>query len=317
MPAIKISGLKKKFGNFYALKGIDLEINRNQVYGLLGPNGAGKTTLIYILSTLLTPTEGNVKILGLDVRKDAKEIRGKIGVCFGGSFFYYTMNAKEILKYYGMLQGMKKHQIKEKSDYLIKALGIEPFKNKEFFDLSTGMRQKIAIAKSLINDPEILFLDEPTAGLDVEVAINIRDFIIDLIDKTDITVTLTSHHLYEVEEMCKKMAILNQGRIVKEGDIKTIRTELKIPDIIHLYLSSYKDLGFIRKFPGVFNISISDGVFVSVDSGLKRVNNIIKELNKRKIQVKDMEIKKASLEDVFLNVIGQERGIPKRGDVHA
>ncbi len=309
MNAIEVSNLKKCFRSdkkcIWALKGIDLKIKKGEIFGLLGPNGAGKTTLIYILSTLLLPTSGTARVLGLDIEKGGDEIRKRTGLCFGGSFFYWDMTAREILEYYGRLYGVKNPERKKRIEYLIKNLGISKFSNKYFSDLSTGMRQKVAVAKSLINEPEVLFLDEPTAGLDVEVSIDVRNFIIDMIKERDMTVILTSHSLYEVEEMCRRVAIINRGNIVEEGDISDIKRKLRIPDVIHLYLDRYENIGFLRSIPGVKGVAVTDGVFISVDSGLKRLNSITKALKSRKFRIKDLEIKKASLEDVFLSVIGQ------------
>ena len=317
MDAIEISGLKKKFenkeGSVWALKGIDLKIRKGEIFGLLGPNGAGKTTLIYILSTLLLPTSGQARILGYDVVRHDRNVRERVGLCMGGTFFYWDMNPKEILEYYGRLYGLKAHARKRNADILIRKLGIKAFENRSFGNLSTGMRQKVAVAKSLINEPEVLFLDEPTAGLDVEVALDVRNFIMDMLKEREMTVILTSHHLHEVEEMCKKVAIINKGNLVAHGDIRDIKDELRIPDVIHLYLDRYKNLGFLRKMKGVLNYNVTDGVFIAVDSGLERLDGIVKGLKKRGIKITDMEIKKASLEDVFLTIIGRKEEIRIRG----
>lgn len=307
--AVEISGLKKSFsdkeGVTWALKGIDLKIKKNQIFGLLGPNGAGKTTLIYILSNLILPTSGSASVLGYDVVSDGDEVRKRSGICLGGTFFYWDMNPREILEYYGRLYGIGKERRRRNIDSLINRLGIKKFEKKTFSHLSTGMRQRVAVAKSIINDPEILFLDEPTAGLDVEVSIDVREFIMDLAKERKMTVILTSHQLGEVEQMCRRTAIINKGSLVVEGDIKQIKSDVKIPDVIHLYLSDYPKLDFIKDMPGVINFGVSDGLFISVDSGLKRMEPIIKEFKRRKLKITDLEIKKASLEEVFLSIVGR------------
>ncbi len=171
------------------------------------------------------------------------------------------------------------------------------------------MRQRVAVAKSIINDPEILFLDEPTAGLDVEVSIDVRNFIMDLVKERKMTVILTSHHLSEVEQMCKRTAIINKGSLVVEGDIKQIKSDVKIPDVIHLYLSDYSKLDFVKNISGVINFRVSDGLLISVDSGLKRIESIINEFKKKKVNIIDLEIKKASLEEAFLSIVGRSGNI--------
>ena len=312
MNAIEIQNLRKRFedreGTVWALRGIDLKIRKNQIFGLLGPNGAGKTTLIYILSTMVLPTSGEARVLGYDVEREGHEVRKRSGLCFGGTSFYWDMNAREILEYYGRLYGLKRQARERNKSMLISRLGIKGFEKKSFGNLSTGMRQKLAVAKSLINDPEVLFLDEPTAGLDVEVAIDVRNFITDMLKERDMTVILTSHHMQEVEQMCRKIVIINRGRLVAFGDIGDIKKKLKVPDIIHLYLSSYSETSFLRRMKGVINYGVSDGLFIAVDSGLRRMDGIARELRRRKVRINDMEIRKASLEDVFLSIVGRKGG---------
>jgi ABC-2 type transport system ATP-binding protein len=183
MHAIEISGLKKIFKDkglvTQALKGIDLNIKKGQAFGLLGPNGAGKTTLIYILCNLLLPTSGQARVLGFDVVRESNEVKKRSGICMGGTHFYWDLRPREILNYFGRLYGLNSSTREKNINILIKRLGIQKFGNKEFGRLSTGMRQKVAVAKSLLNDPEVLFLDEPTAGLDVEVALDVRNFILE------------------------------------------------------------------------------------------------------------------------------------------
>ena len=308
MLAIETQNLKKDFKEgketTHALKGIDLKIEKGEIYGLLGPNGAGKSTTIFILSTLLLPTSGKANILGYDVVKEKKQIRNKIGLCMGGSFFYWTMKTFEILEYYGKMYGIKKEERRQTIRELMDDLDMKPFENKMFSDLSTGMRQKIAVAKALINKPEVLFLDEPTTGLDVEVAIDVRKFIRKKVKEHEMTVILTSHHLSEVEEMCKKIAIINEGKIIEEGTIADIRKKMKFPDIVHLYLSDYKKLEFLKKTEGVLSYKISDGLFIETDDGLELTTRLTKILEKQGTNVLEIEIRKASLEEMFLKIIG-------------
>jgi len=316
MDAIEVSGIRKAFREggetTHALRGIDLRIRSGQAFGLLGPNGAGKTTLIYILSTLVTPTSGTARVLGYDVTGESNEIKKRIGICTGGTHFYWDLKPREILNYFGRLYGLNSSARKKNIDRLIRKLGIHRFEDKEFGMLSTGMRQKVAVAKSLLNDPEVLFLDEPTAGLDVEVALDVRNFILDIIQERNMTVLLTSHQMGEVEQMCRRIAIINQGRLVNEGDIRDIRDSLRIPDVIHLYLDRYSGLGFLNKMPGVTHHCVSDGLFITADSAGSVINPVLAALKRNRFTVKDMEIRKPSLEEVFLTLVGRTTPLPKR-----
>ena len=308
MYAIETSNLKKDFFQgkrpVRAVRGVDLKIEKNQVYGLLGPNGAGKTTTIYMLSTLLLPTSGSATVLGFDVVKEKDKLRAKIGLCFGGSKFYWELTAGEILEYYGRLFGIKKAERRERIATLMSDLDIDRFAKRKFEEMSTGMMQRVAIAKSLLNNPEVLFLDEPTSGLDVEIAVSVRKYILKELKQREMTVILTSHQLSEVEEMCKNIAVINNGKIVSEGDIKEIRKEMRFPDMVHLYLSDYSKLGFLKQVKGVIDYRVSDGLYIEAESGLPVVNKIEKILGKKNVKVLDVEIRKASLEEIFLKIIG-------------
>ena len=296
---------KGKKENFKALDRVSLNVKKGEIYGLLGPNGAGKTTLIYILSTLMSPTKGTAKVLGYNLSNQSNEIRNKINACFGGTQFFWSFTPKEILTYYGMLYGIKRAERNEKINELAKVLKFDTFVNKKFHKLSKGMKQKVAIAKSLINDPELLFMDEPTVGLDVDVALDVRMFLRDLVKEKNVSILLTSHYMQEVEIMCKNISILNRGRIIKEGNVNKIEKSYKFPEIIWLYLKRYDNLSFLKKLKYVKNVTVNkEGLFVEVEQAHKSVSKLLGEFKKRRIKVLDIEIKKATLEDAFLRIIG-------------
>ena len=213
------------------------------------------------------------------------------------------MKPPEILEYSARLYGIKKDERSKKVKQLMEDLDILPFQNKTFGDLSTGMRQKVAVAKSLINDPQVLFLDEPTSGLDVEVAFGVRKYIMKLLKEKDMTVILTSHQLNEVEDMCKKIAIINKGKIVSEGTINEIRKKMKFPDVIHIYLSKY-NTDFLKEVKGIISYKVTDGLYIETEDGLSTLKKIEPLIKKKGIKIIDVEIRKASLEEVFLKVIG-------------
>jgi len=203
----------------HALDGVTLSVNRGEIFGLLGPNGAGKTTLIRILSTLLLPTSGEAYVEGYDVVREASKVREIINVVSGGERAGYgIMTVRENLWYYTQLYGYSGREGWRKVDELVELLGMEEFANVRLNRLSTGMIQKYNLARGLVNDPKVLFLDEPTLGLDVEVARYIRGLIKRLIaERPDRTIFLTTHYMAEAEELCNRIAIIHRGKIIALG----------------------------------------------------------------------------------------------------
>ena len=310
MNIVEVENVSKTFKDkkeiVKALDGVNLKIEGDQIFGLLGPNGAGKSTLLNILSTTLLPSQGRAFVLGMDTSKQSREIVQKIGLVRAGARFYWDFNSYSILNYYGMMFGLKKSQRKEKIELLSKQLGFKDYIKTKFYNLSTGMRQKVAIAKSLLNDPEVLFMDEPTAGLDVEISIGVRNFLRDLVKERKILILITSHDMHEIEVMSKKIALIDRGKLVKEGDISRIKKELNFPDTIFLSLSSYEDLDFLNKIENVRKVERNDaGIFIEVYDAAIEIEKIIDGLKKRKIKIEDMEIRKASLEEAFLKIVGE------------
>lgn len=309
MHAITSKNLRKSFRedgeDFFAVDGIDLGVNKGEIYGFLGPNGAGKTTTIYMLTTLLLPTSGRAEVLGYDIINDAQKIRENIGLCIGGTHLYYEMNPREILEFFGLSMGIPKDKRRRKTDELIKDLKMEEFRKKPFTELSTGMRQKVALAKALINEPAVLFLDEPTNGLDVEIAYDIRNYIRDIVDDTDMTVLLTSHHLYEVEELCKRISIINKGKIEAEGSIKDIRKKVDVPDIANIILNDYKNTAFLDNLDYVLGKRIDEnGLSVRIRQGADNLKKLMDDIEKNGLRIEDIEIRKATLEEVFMKIVG-------------
>ncbi|MBU4245615.1 ABC transporter ATP-binding protein [archaeon] len=310
--AININHLTKSFeqdgGSKKVIIDLSLEIKKNQIFGLLGQNGAGKTTLIYILSGLLQADKGVLKVLGCDPEKQRIELAKKINICSGNSLFFYIFTAREILKYYGLLYGMSEKDIETKSNQLIKELGIEKFANDQFHELSTGMKQKVALAKALINSPELLFLDEPTLGLDVEVAKNIRQYLKNLVLKEKMTIVLTSHYLSEVEELCNDIAIIHHGKIIAKGNVEQITTSANVDTtMIAKFEKILGDTKFIEKISGVRSVIVNESeAIIYISGGPSTVERILIALKDKKVVLSHVEVRKATLEEAFLRLIRSE-----------
>lgn len=214
--AIQTEGLTKRYGNTLAVDGLNLDIPAGQFFGLLGPNGSGKTSTIHMLSTLIRPSQGTALVAGHDVRRTGLQVRAAIGVVFQESALDRTLSAAENLRFAGLLHNLPFTQINERSSELLKLFGLEEKRNQPVSGLSGGQRRALDIARGVIHRPQILFLDEPTIGLDVPNRRNIWRFIERLRAELNVTVFLTTHYLEEAVD-CDKVAFIKQGRIVKIG----------------------------------------------------------------------------------------------------
>src|SRR5262249_18445216 len=192
--------------------GASLQVPRGVIFGLLGPNGAGKTTLLSILATLLLPDAGSATVLGHDVMTDAFAIRQRLNMVSGNASFIWSLRPKEILTFYGRLYGLSGRVLERRVEELIERCELGPHRKTEYNELSTGLKQRVAFAKALVNDPEVLFLDEPTLGLDPDVSIRIRAQIAELRRGKGTPSILTTHYMREPEELCDTIASIKPGR---------------------------------------------------------------------------------------------------------
>ncbi len=219
-----------------AVGGISFEVKAGEIFGLLGPNGAGKTTTIKILSTLLLPTSGNVNVLGYDATDDhtVMDLRRRINVISGGERgLYYRLSAKQNLEFFSDLYGISKRDQAILCPKLLDMVGLSDVANIKVEDFSRGMKQRLHIARALVNDPEILFMDEPTIGLDPEISRSIRKLIRDL-SNSGKTIILTTHYMYEAEELCDRMIILSHGKVVGRGTVGEIKDVTSDSSVIHI-----------------------------------------------------------------------------------
>jgi len=213
MTIIEVKDLTKKFKNFKAVDGVSFQVKKGEIFGFLGPNGAGKSTTIRILATLLRPTSGQVKVAGFDVVHQADEVRKYIGLVAEKIILYNHLTALENLEFFGQLHQLPLKVIRERAEKWFKRLDMWDWKDKEVGLFSTGMKQRVNIARALITDPQILFLDEPTLGLDPQTSYLIRGFIKEL-NQEGTTIILTTHDMIEAEALSDRVAIIDHGKIV-------------------------------------------------------------------------------------------------------
>ncbi len=315
--AIKTIDLVREFktskGVFRALDGVNLEIPSGMIYGLLGPNGAGKTTLIRILSTLLLPTSGDAYVGGYHVVREASKVRSIINLVSGGERpGYGILTTRENLIYYAMLYGYSRREAERRVEEVSQLIGLDEFMNKRLNELSTGMVQKYSLARGLLNNPRILFLDEPTLGLDVENARSIRRLIRRLVDEGYIeTILLTSHYMHEVEELCDRVAIIHRGRIIEEGTVEELKERVSSHVIYELTLQgSNGNLDFLRELDSVigYKVRLSNvpgEARLRIIMAYEDISRVISLLERKMYRVRRIVRDEISLEDVFLKLVGR------------
>ncbi len=263
-PAVKAKGLTRHFesrkGFFFseltrteALRGVDLEVAPGEIFGLLGPNGAGKTTLTKILSTLLLPSGGRAEVLGLDVTREALRLRPRIGLVLGGERgLYNRVSARENLRYFADLYGVPPEKRAARIDEVLTWVGLADAGDRRVEEFSRGMKQKLHLARGILHEPEMLFLDEPTIGLDPKSARETRKLVRSLV-ANGVTILLTTHYMFEAEELCQRIAVLSRGKIVARDTIAGLRRLVGGDRTIEVEDYGFEDLEVarLRRLPGV------------------------------------------------------------------
>ncbi|ALM75927.1 ABC transporter ATP-binding protein [Thermococcus barophilus] len=320
MHAIEVSELRKKYPKkiplpfrkvewIEAVRGISFKVKKGELFGLLGPNGAGKTTTIKMLTTLLEPSGGTAKILGFDIRKDAREIRKRINlVAEGERTLYWRLSAYENLKYFARIYYVPKKEERERIGKLLKLVGLWERKDDLVMNYSRGMKQRLAIAKALINDPEVLFLDEPTLGLDVQSAVFVREFIRKLVDKQKKTVLLTTHYMAEAEELCDRIAVIDQGRIIALDTPEGLKKLVKGEDVVEIKVREFsvqKMEGFPWRLVVVKEDAERGTTTLRGQIDEEDLPKVVELLVKRGVRILSVEQKEPTLEDVFIKLTGR------------
>jgi len=220
--AVKVDRLEKTLGKNKVLRGISLEAASGEIFGLLGPNGAGKTTTLRIICTLLSPDAGAVEVLGFDTRAAAEEVRRRVGVVTADIGVYPRLSARENIAYFAELSGVSGGDVTRRVNAVIERLDMGPFAKQRAESLSSGQKQKVAIARAIVHDPEILMFDEPTSNLDVLASRDIRDFMVEARGRGK-CVIFSTHVLHDAERLCDRVTILHEGRVVATGPTAQVR----------------------------------------------------------------------------------------------
>lgn len=228
--------LTKRFKNITAINNVNFKVNDGEIVGLLGENGAGKTTTLRILATMLKPTSGTAKINGYDIKIKPESVRRQIGILFGGEVgLYDRLTGRENIMYFAKLNGMSEKEAEESIKKLIKFLDMEEYIDRKVGKFSRGMKQKIAIARSIVHKPKVMLFDEPTIGLDVTASRIVQDFILNC-KKENIAIIFSSHSMKEVEKLCDRIIIIHKGTILEEGTINHFKQKYKDDDMEEVFM---------------------------------------------------------------------------------
>ncbi len=284
-----------------ALRGVDLAVPAGAFWGILGPNGAGKTTFLSVLSNLLTPEEGEVKVLGLDLQAHAMDLRQKINLSSGHANFLWSLSVRENLEYYAMLYGLPRTERRRKMEELFQLFDLAPFARRRFEELSTGTKQKLSLAKALLNDPELLLLDEPTVGLDPDVSRRIRELVQRLHREKGTTILMTTHNMKEAEALCEEVAFIRGGTIQARGRPQDLKRDLRLGDTIVVTFRGSLPSASLEGLEGIYGLQCSDSSCrILVDDHRERLPQILDRLTGARVAIHDLLIQESDLEDVFI-----------------
>jgi ABC-2 type transport system ATP-binding protein len=300
--AIYVRGLRKSYGTFEAVKGIDFEVRPGEVFGLLGPNGAGKTTTVEILEGLRPRTAGDVKVLDFDPDRQKQRLKDRIGVCLQATNLPDKITVHEALQLFGAF-----YTRTIDGDALLKRLQLWEKKDAGYATLSGGQKQRLAIALALINDPQLLFLDEPTTGLDPQVRLEIRDLIEELKAEKR-TIVMTTHYIEEAERLCDRVAIIDSGVIIASGSPRELQAKSANQAAIEISLTQAWS-GELPVWPHAVRSTLSeDGRQVKVTSEhpARTLVEMVKWVDAQRIELEDVHLKRPTLEDVFIELTGKK-----------
>jgi len=303
---IQTHDISKKYDDFTAVNGVNLKVPKNSVYGVLGPNGAGKTTLISMLCTILHPTSGSATVNGYDVTKHPKEVRESIGIVFQSRALDDMLTGREHLQMHASLYGVPKDVRQKRIDEILDLIALGPKADEFVKTYSGGMKRRLEIGRGLIHHPKVLFLDEPTLGLDPQTRESIWSYIKELNQNQDVTVLMTTHYMEEADKLCDEVAIINQGQIITTNSPRNLKRELKADTItmqvdnIEKFIEEAQKLDFVKEI-----YSMDSEIKLMVERGENLVAELVNFANKHNIFVYSIELEHPNLEDVFLKYTGR------------
>ncbi len=305
-PAIEARGLVRQFGDFTAVDRIDLAISEGEIYGFLGPNGAGKSTTVHMLCTLLGPTSGTASVSGFDVATQPGEVRLRIGAALQEAALDPKQTGRELLRLQGLLYGLPKSAMGKRVDELGELIDLADALDRPISTYSGGMKRRLDLVAALVHNPQILFLDEPTTGLDPISRVSVWEEVARLNDQLGMTIFLTTQYLEEADELCDRVGIINRGRIVAEGTPDDLKRSVGSDVIVARIDRDASDLcSVVADLDGVNNVEAhGNELVIATDNGSATISPVAVALSGCDVAVRDLTLRTPTLDDVFLELTG-------------
>lgn len=306
--AIEVTGLTKRFGSFTAVDNVSFDVPDGEIFGYLGPNGAGKTTLMRMLTTLVIPSSGSARIGGFDVMTHSADVRRQIGVISQAMTSDLDLTGYENLDVYGRFYGVPARERKERIKYLLDMVGLSSRANELVAAYSGGMRRRLEVARGLVHKPKILFLDEPSSGLDPQSRRVMWELLRQIRQESSTTMFLTTHYMEEADALCSRIAIIDTGKILVLGSPTQLKRDIPGSDIVSIALKNLSDglVRCIKELPLVRDLHVVDETLhIYVDSGASSLPELMDAIRSSGGQILSASVHEQSLEDVFIHFTGK------------
>ena len=309
MPAIEVLEIKKCFGSFCAVDGLSFNVQKGEIFGLLGPNGAGKSTLIRMLTTLIIPTSGTARVNGFDVVRSARDVRRSIGVIPQALTSDLELSARENMNIFAKLYSVPRERRRRVVQELLEAVDLGQWADKPVKNFSGGMRRRLEIARGLVHEPNIFFLDEPTTGLDPASRIGVWEMLRKLKEHHDLTILLTTHYMDEADRLCERIAIVDHGKLVALDSPLKLKASIPGNDILEISFSRIPDgwLETLKNLPDVQSVKAEDHVFrLGSNNGPKTAAALMEATQMAQVEITSLSVQSTTLDDVFMHYTGRQ-----------
>jgi ABC-2 type transport system ATP-binding protein len=309
MGDIDVEKLTKRFGDFTAVDAISFSVGHGEVFGLLGPNGAGKSTLIRMLTTLVPPTSGTALINGFDIVRQANEVRQCIGVIPQAMTSDLDLTANENMGIFAKLYGISREQRQKIIPQLLKEVDLEKWADKPVKNFSGGMRRRLEIARGLVHEPKIFFLDEPTTGLDPVSRVSVWEMLSRLRSERDLTILVTTHYMDEADKLCDRIAIVDHGKLVALDSPLKLKASIPGQNVLEVSFSDTPDnwLEILKSLPDVAGVKAEDHVYrISSDNGPRTTIALMETARDKGVTINSLSVQSTTLDDVFVHYTGHQ-----------